>query len=54
MSKFANSMEKLLAKANGTEPGEYGGISEGFVFKSLDGNEQFKVISNEWLALTGK
>lgn len=53
MYKFANSMEKLLTKANGRS-GMYGGISEGFVFKSLDGDEQFKVISNEWLALTGK
>ncbi|KAK0632779.1 RNA ligase-domain-containing protein [Immersiella caudata] len=52
--EFAINMDGLLAKANGTGTGAFGGISEGFVFRSLDGKDHFKVISNEWLAVTGK
>jgi hypothetical protein len=51
---LANNMNELLAKANGTGTGAFGGISEGFVFRSLDGKSHFKVISNKWLAVTGK
>jgi len=47
-------MKALLEKANGVGTGAFGGISEGFVFRSLDGKHHFKVISNEWLAVTGK
>jgi len=54
ISDFAGNMKALLEKANGVGTGAFGGISEGFVFRSLDGKHHFKVISNEWLAVTGK
>ncbi|KAK0657076.1 RNA ligase-domain-containing protein [Cercophora newfieldiana] len=54
IGELASNMEELLAKANGKGTGAFGGISEGFVFRCLDGKNHFKVISNEWLAVTGK
>lgn len=52
MDGYARDLHELLARADGT--GRFGGIREGLVFKSLDGQDQFKVISNRWLSLTGK
>ncbi|KAK4454573.1 RNA ligase-domain-containing protein [Podospora aff. communis PSN243] len=52
--EFAGNMDELLAKANGQGTGAFGGLSEGYVFRSLDGKSHFKVISNKWLAVTGK
>lgn len=49
---YARNVQDLLKKAEGRS--KFGGVREGFVFKSLDGAEQFKVISNSWLSLTGK
>jgi len=50
--KFGNNASELLKKAEGL--GQFGGLREGLIFKSLDGVEQFKVISNSWLQMTGK
>ena len=52
LENYAGDVHELLLKAEGN--GEFGGVREGLVFKSLDGNEHFKVISNRWLSLTGK
>lgn len=52
LKKYARNTDELLQKAEGT--GEFGGVREGFVFKAVDGSDQFKVISNSWLTLTGK
>ena len=52
LENYASDVHELLLKAEGN--GEVGGVREGFVFKSLDGTEHFKVISNRWLSLTGK
>ena len=53
MYNFAKNLSELLKKADGKSP--LGGVREGFVFKSMDnGLESFKVISNDWLRLTGK
>ena len=49
---IAHTKEELLRMVDSLDPGKYGGIKEGWVFRSLDGNEQFKVISNRWLELT--
>lgn len=53
MDRFACNVSELLSKAEDGTSG-FGGVREGFVFKSLDGTKQFKVISNKWLSLTGK
>jgi RNA ligase (TIGR02306 family) len=53
MQGYARNLYELLRKAEEGTSG-FGGVREGFVFKSLDGTEQFKVISNKWLSLTGK
>lgn len=50
--QFAPNMDALIKKADGI--GTNGTVREGFVFKSGNGKEQFKVISNKWLILTGK
>ncbi len=52
LENYAGDVHELLRKAEGK--GEFGGVREGFVFKSLDGMEHFKVVSNKWLSLTGK
>ncbi|KAK4150663.1 RNA ligase-domain-containing protein [Chaetomidium leptoderma] len=52
LGNYARDVHELLEKAEGK--GKFGGVREGFVFKSTDGTEQFKVISNSWLSLTGK
>jgi hypothetical protein len=52
LNNYARDAYELLEKAEGK--GFYGGVREGFVFKSLDGVDQFKVISNSWLSVTGK
>lgn len=52
LNNYARDAQELLEKAEGK--GVYGGVREGFVFKSLDGADQFKVISNSWLSVTGK
>ena len=50
--KFARDVHDLLEKAEGE--GKFGGVREGFVFRSVDGRMHFKVISNSWLTVTGK
>lgn len=52
LTKFGSNASELLKKAEGL--GQFGGLREGFIFKSLDGVEQFKVISNSWLEMAGK
>ena len=52
LKDYARDVEDLLRKADGVSM--VGGIREGFVFKTLDGAEQFKAISNRWLGVTGK
>ncbi|KAK3362305.1 RNA ligase-domain-containing protein, partial [Lasiosphaeria hispida] len=52
VTDVGDSMHALLRMAVGTS--EYGGVREGFVFKSMDSRTCFKVISNEWLQVTGK
>ncbi|KAK3904509.1 RNA ligase-domain-containing protein [Staphylotrichum tortipilum] len=52
MGKFAHDVHDLLNKAEGQS--KFGGVREGFVFKSVDGRMNFKVISNGWLTETGK
>ncbi len=53
ISAYGADMAELLASAE-AGAGKFGRVREGWVFKSLDGNDQFKVISNKWLAATGK
>ncbi len=52
VDKFAHDVHDLLNKAEGQS--KFGGVREGFVFKSVDGRKNFKVISNSWLTETGK
>ena len=52
LHQLAKSTEELLKKADSLGPGKYGGMKEGWVFRSLDGGDAFKVISNKWLDLT--
>lgn len=52
VGKYASSIEELLEFARRT--GKFGAVREGLVFKSLDGGMVFKVVSNEWLDVTGK
>jgi RNA ligase (TIGR02306 family) len=52
LGEFADNLEDLLKKADGT--GMKGQIREGLVFKSMDGMQIFKVVSNTWLMDTGK
>jgi RNA ligase (TIGR02306 family) len=52
LGDFANNLDDLIAKADGV--GLNGEIREGLVFKSLDGLDTFKVISNAWLLETGE
>jgi RNA ligase (TIGR02306 family) len=54
LGEFAQDMDELLAKAEGKSQLGSGEIREGLVFKSADGQQQFKVISNTWLVKTGK
>ncbi|KAI1100384.1 RNA ligase-domain-containing protein [Jackrogersella minutella] len=52
LSKFANSINDLLVKAEGI--GVKGQMREGLVFKGNHSKFRFKVISNTWLLATGK
>jgi ATP-dependent RNA circularization protein (DNA/RNA ligase family) len=52
LDEFARDLDELLRKAEGK--GKFGGVREGFVFKSVDGDAAFKVISNSWLSLVDK
>ncbi|KAK0731028.1 RNA ligase-domain-containing protein [Lasiosphaeris hirsuta] len=52
VTAVGDSMQALLRMAEGTN--KNGGVREGFVFKSMDARSCFKVISNEWLKITGK
>ena len=55
VSKYATNLEELLAFAEqGPSRLGEGILREGYVFKSLDCAQAFKVISNEWLRVTGK
>ncbi|KAK4098828.1 hypothetical protein N658DRAFT_476495 [Parathielavia hyrcaniae] len=52
LNEFARDLDELLRKAEGE--GKLDGVLEGFVFRSMDSADSFKVISNSWLSLTGK
>ena len=52
MEKYASNIEELLEFA--CRIGKFGAAREGLVFKSMDGEMTFKVVSNEWLGITGK
>jgi ATP-dependent RNA circularization protein (DNA/RNA ligase family) len=47
LNEFASDLADLISKADGV--GMNGNIREGLVFKTMDGQKQFKVISNSWL-----
>jgi ATP-dependent RNA circularization protein (DNA/RNA ligase family) len=51
LGQFAKDIPDLIQKAEGI--GMKGRIREGLVFKTMDGQKQFKVISNSWLIQTG-
>jgi ATP-dependent RNA circularization protein (DNA/RNA ligase family) len=52
LSQFASDLQELIKKAEGK--GMKGRIREGLVFKTMDGQKQFKVISNTWLMQRGE
>jgi ATP-dependent RNA circularization protein (DNA/RNA ligase family) len=52
LKEFASDLNDLIRKAEGT--GMKGRTREGLVFKTMDGQKQFKVISNEWLIQKGE
>lgn len=52
LNEFADDLEDLIRKAEGE--GMNGRIREGLVFKTMDGQKQFKVISNSWLIQKGE
>lgn len=52
LRQFARSLEEVLAKAEGV--GVYGQTRESFVFKSMQDEFAFKVISNQWLLEQGQ
>lgn len=51
IEKYAKNLDELLEFARRT--GKFGAQREGLVFKSLDGEIIWKVISNEYLGVTG-
>lgn len=51
LKDFASDLNDLIVKAEGV--GMKGRTREGLVFKTMDGQKQFKVISNSWLIQTG-
>jgi ATP-dependent RNA circularization protein (DNA/RNA ligase family) len=52
LNDFASDLKDLIGKAEGD--GMTGRIREGLVFKTMDGQKQFKVISNSWLIQKGE
>lgn len=52
LNQFASGMNDLVNKAGGM--GMKGRVREGLVFKTMDGQKQFKVISNTWLIQRGE
>ncbi|KAH8905218.1 DNA ligase/mRNA capping enzyme [Coniochaeta sp. PMI_546] len=52
LNQFASGMNDLVNKAEGM--GMKGRVREGLVFKTMDGQKQFKVISNTWLIQRGE
>ncbi|KAB5551096.1 RNA ligase-domain-containing protein [Coniochaeta sp. 2T2.1] len=52
LDEFASDLEDLVRKADGVGMNER--IREGLVFKTMDGQRQFKVISNQWLIQRGE
>lgn len=52
LNQFASGLEDLIQKAEGQ--GMNGRAREGLVFKTMDGQKQFKVISNAWLIQKGE
>ncbi|KAB5580203.1 hypothetical protein GE09DRAFT_1050797 [Coniochaeta sp. 2T2.1] len=52
LNEFASDLEDLVRKADGVGMNER--IREGLVFKTMDGQRQFKVISNQWLIQRGE
>ncbi|OIW34600.1 hypothetical protein CONLIGDRAFT_709916 [Coniochaeta ligniaria NRRL 30616] len=52
LNQFASDLQDLVDKAEGK--GMKGQLREGLVFKTMDGQRQFKVISNSWLVQRGE
>lgn len=52
LNQYASNMNDLIGKADGV--GMKGRHREGLVFKTMDGQRQFKVISNSWLVKKGE
>ncbi len=52
LNQFASDLQDLVSKAEGE--GMKGRIREGLVFKTMDGQKQFKVIANSWLIRRGE
>ncbi|KAK4224801.1 RNA ligase-domain-containing protein, partial [Podospora fimiseda] len=54
ITRWGKNVDELLKSADGPASGRSGELREGLVFKTMEGDDQIKVISNEWLKKTGR